>query len=273
MRHLANFIRRSALGASLACAAALIGCAQPAHAVGSTLDVAIVDRDSGQALEVYHARGRHYVAGRPGARYAIRVTNHSADRVMAVMSVDGVNIITGQTASWNQAGYVFEPGQSSELAGWRKSSYEIAAFEFTALPDSYAAQTGRPLDVGVIGVAVFRERVVAPPPYSWRERGGVMPAPSNAPAAKAESALGALAQRNADAAQDRLGTGHGARESSYAARTSFERSTTSPIEIVAIQYDRFENLVSAGIVQRAETAAPRAFPGSPWGFVPDPPRW
>ena len=34
---------------------------------------------------------------------------------------------------------------------------EVAAFYFTQLPDSYAARTDRPDNVGVIGVAVFRE--------------------------------------------------------------------------------------------------------------------
>ena len=87
----------------LVCASLLMACAHSAHAVGSLVDVAIVDRDTGQTLDVYHARGRHYVAGRPGARYAIRVTNRSGERVMAVMSVDGVNIITGQTAKIGRA--------------------------------------------------------------------------------------------------------------------------------------------------------------------------
>src|SRR3989442_1050181 len=73
----------------LVCASLLMACAHSAHAVGSLVDVAIVDRDTGQTLDVYHARGRHYVAGRPGARYAIRVTNRSGERVMAVMSRAG----------------------------------------------------------------------------------------------------------------------------------------------------------------------------------------
>ena len=35
-------------------------------------------------LAVYPWRGQHYVAGRPGTRYAIRVTNRSGERVLAV---------------------------------------------------------------------------------------------------------------------------------------------------------------------------------------------
>ena len=45
-----------------------------------------------------------------------------------------------------------------EITGWRKSLERTAAFYFTDLGDSYAARTGRPQNVGVIGVAVFQER-------------------------------------------------------------------------------------------------------------------
>src|SRR5208337_3068580 len=77
-----------------------------------------------------------------------------------VMSVDGVNVITGDTASPRQAGYVLAPLESADIGGWRKSLSRTAAFYFTALPDSYAARTGRPDNVGVIGVALYRERVL-----------------------------------------------------------------------------------------------------------------
>ena len=37
------------------------------------------------------------------------MTNRTGARVLTVLSVDGVNAITGQTASPNQSGYVLEP--------------------------------------------------------------------------------------------------------------------------------------------------------------------
>src|SRR3954451_13478599 len=77
---------------------------------------------------------------------------------MTVLSVDGVNAITGESADTYQSGYVLEGYQSTEVDGWRKNMQEVAQFNFTALSDSYAAKTGRPNNVGVIGVAVFREK-------------------------------------------------------------------------------------------------------------------
>jgi hypothetical protein len=274
----------------LVAAAACLG-ARHACAVGSMVDVEVIERDTGHRLQVFPFKGTQYVAGRPGTRYAIRVSNRSGGRVLAVMSVDGVNIVSGQTASWNQSGYVLEPWQSHEITGWRKSQQEVAAFEFTALPDSYAARTGRPGDVGVIGVAVFAERPLAPPPLplpepevSLSERrdrqesaagaSAEKAAPSAAPAPTTQDSALSAARRSEVDATRKLGTGHGARETSYSGRTTFIRSSSQPLELVSIQYDRYENLVSAGVIRGSRPSHPSPFPRSgAHGFVPDPPNW
>ena len=46
-----------------------------ALAVGNLADVSVTDRDTGETLSVYRHRGDYWVAGRPGARYAIRIRN------------------------------------------------------------------------------------------------------------------------------------------------------------------------------------------------------
>ena len=143
---------------ALALTLTLGAAASTVHAIGSAADINVVDRNTGQMLPVYTHQGRYYVAGRPGARYAVRVHNQAGGRVMTVISVDGINVVSGDSASWEQNGYVLAPWQRHDVAGWRKSQSQVAAFEFTALPNSYAARTGRPDHVGVIGVAVFRER-------------------------------------------------------------------------------------------------------------------
>ena len=265
--------------------AALAACSGPSLAVGRSVGVDVIDRDTGQVLEVYTHRGRQYIAGRPGARYAIRITNRSDSRLLAVTSVDGVNIVSGQTAAWSQTGYVFEPWQSYELTGWRKSDSQIAAFEFTSLPSSYAARTGRPHDVGVIGVAVFRERprpVVPMRPWGLDDRKDNAADASASRSAQAQPPAAPSVQGSAEKAQserqepsrDRLGTGHGGREESWVSRTQFERASSTPDEIVSLQYDRYENLVAAGVIPGERYGSgPRAFPRSPdtTGYVPDPP--
>ena len=287
---------------TLGLAACALAAAPPAHALGHLLDLQIIDRDSGERLPVYRHRGEWWVAGRPGARYAIELRNASAGRLLGVTAVDGVNIVSGESAAWPQTGYVLAPGQTAQIAGWRKSDAEIAAFRFTALADSYAARTGRPHDVGVIGVAVFRERAAAPrqplaPPLDGPaagERGtpagAAAPAAQEATAAAGPSTAEAAAQpapadaqaragadrsaRGRAAAPPGLGTGHGEREHAPVGHTRFERRAAQPDELITLRYDSRENLIAAGIIaaeQAPPWPRPRPFPASPARYVPDPP--
>ena len=147
----------------LAAAIGVIGLAGAAAvwADPDPVNLSVVDRETGQALRTWRHRGRLFVAGEPGARYGLRLTNHTNGRVLLVLSVDGVNILTGETAAYDQRGYVLDPYDAYDVNGWRKSTTEVAAFAFAPLPQSYAARTGRPSDVGVIGMAVFKERAPA----------------------------------------------------------------------------------------------------------------
>jgi len=246
--------------AALSCTAA--ASAQP------LVRMEIVDRDSGRWLEQHPQRRDTWVAGMPGHRYAVRLTNTSGERVLVVLSVDGVNAVTGQTADPSQAGYVLAPWQSTEIGGWRKSHHEVAQFVFTALPDSYAARTGRPDNVGTIGIAAFRERGGWTPPSlpSPPIARGTAPAKSRsaAPASEAADALSTVPQR--------IGTGHGQREWSPAGQTTFQRASR-PDQVTQLRYDSPRALAARGILPRdmpwSQRGRPQAFPG---GFVADPPR-
>lgn len=262
----------------------------PAQAIGRLADVHLIDRDSGETLPIHWHQGEHWVAGRPGARYAVSVRNAQPGRLMGVVSVDGVNVVSGQTAAWHQTGYVLSPWQQYDITGWRKSDSEVAAFHFTALPASYAARTGRPAHVGVIGVALFREKVEAPamvplpePVYpSWRERRELNetargPVESSQRERSAPSPAGAdstaEARRQATVpATPKLGTGHGERELDRVGHTTFERRSSRPDEVIRIRYDSRENLVAMGILPPdAAPHRPHPFPGSrPPRYVPDP---
>lgn len=221
----------------------------------------LIDRETARSLPVYPYGARHYVPGTPGHRYAVRLTNLSGAPVLAVLSVDGVNAVTGEDADPMQSGYVLAPVQVAEIAGWRKSLSEVAQFVFTDLADSYAARTGRPDNVGVVGIAVFDERR-APPEIgalSKAEPRGDGPA---APAA--ESAL-----RDEDRIRQRLGTGYGQREWAPTRYTAFERASQVPVQVSERHYDDRARLVALGVIPgpRPLAQAPRAFPG---GFVADP---
>jgi hypothetical protein len=264
---------------ALAAAAALLNAFAAAAHAQTVGQVEIVDRTTGQVLPVYTHQGRLYVAGTPGEKYAVRLSNRSGARTLNVVSVDGINAVTGETAAPDQNGYVLHAGQSFEVNGWRKSTSEVAAFYFARLPDSYAARTDRPDNVGVIGVAVFRE---------WRPREVVRPAPSVAPqareraagadAAAAESAGRAAADAAGPAASpppeaarrnEKIGTGHGERERSEVVYTQFRRAGSVADETIVIHYDTHANLVALGVIPREpRVVTPNPFPGRQ--FVPDP---
>lgn len=245
---------------------------------GRLVELSVVDRTESRRLPVYRHGAGAYVAGQPGHEYRLTVRNRTAAAVLAVVSVDGVNVITGATADPAQSGYVIAPYGKVEIQGWRKSLAQTAAFYFTDLADSYAARTGRPDHVGVVGVAVFRKKHVPPPVPIAREAfpgsasGNAAPGKRSAPAeadAPAPSGLDDSLGRQEAESRSRLGTGHGRREHSQARYVSFERATDRPAEVVQLRYDSRSNLVARGVIRDPASCAPpcpRPFPG----FAPDP---
>lgn len=247
----------------------LIATAAPALAcAGSLADLEVYDRTAGRTLPIYEHQGRLYVAGEPRHQYELRIRNSSAGRLLAVTSVDGVNVITGQTAAREQSGYVLGGWDSLRVEGWRKGLDEVATFYFTRLADSYAARTGRPNDVGVIGVALFRE-YQPPCCRPWLEDRTQAP-PAAVPEASAKAAEADVGAR--ERSEPKLGTGHGHREASPAQYVDFRRASSAPDETIVIYYDSRRNLVAQGVLpqpQRPWMADRRPDP-FPNGFVPDP---
>lgn len=274
----------------IAVAATLAACtlSPPALAVGTIADIVIHDRAQNRTLPVYVHEGRHYVVGNPGNEYEIRMRNRQRGDILAVVSVDGIDAMTGDTANWDQGGYVLGAHQGFGVKGWRKSLDRVAAFYFTALPDSYAARSGRPGNVGVIGVAVFRKKPepvaqYSLPQYSPPQARGAAETDAPAPATAAERSTAGLARDDLAGAgasagsraeapapvqkSARLGTGHGRSEVSQVTYTGFERATNAPAEIITIYYDSYRNLLAQGVIRATMIARPDPFPGR---FVPDP---
>lgn len=247
-------------------------------AAGQTAEVEVYDLSANRSLPIYHHQAGMYVIGEPQHRYELRIRNASGQRILAVTSVDGVNVVTGKTAAEHQSGYVIDAWETAVIEGWRKSLDDVATFYFTALEDSYAARTGRPNHVGVIGVAVFREKnheqvcCLQPREQLSKQEDRSVSAPT-------ASAGEAKAQRSDQAhpyemesrrARSPLGTGHGYREHSPAQQVEFQRASTQPDETIVIYYDSYRNLLSKGIVPHEKHHAREQSNPFPHGFVPDP---
>jgi len=233
-----------------------------------------IESGYGGALPTYQHGGSMFVAGQMGERYNIRVRNNSGERVEAVVTVDGRDVVSGQLGNYKtQRGYVLEPYGSVLIEGFRQSLDQVAAFRFTDVGNSYSSRWGTPQHVGVIGVAVFKEhqprKPRRPPPapiatrpyyepyYGDYDAAGrsaeASPAPADAPAAKSAAAPHGGAMRDESAAEysrsPRLGTQYGETTYSSVREVTFERRhKRRPDVMMTIYYDSAENLRARGVI-------------------------
>ena len=128
--------------------------------VRAPYDVQVI-REGGETAPTYALKDRFYVQGNAGERYTIRVTNPTPNRVEAVITVDGLDVIDGEAGDLRKRGYVVPPYGETRIEGFRTSQSDVATFRFSTVDDSYAGKKGKARNVGVIAVAIFEE---TPPP-------------------------------------------------------------------------------------------------------------
>lgn len=207
---------------------------------------------------IFQHRQRWYVGGEHDQPYQLLLRNNGPGRVLVVISVDGVNVLSGEPAATDQPGYILPAHGSVRVAGWRKSLNSVAQFVFTTPDDSYAERTGQGGNTGVLGFAVFEEA----PPMEHRRRDWD-PVPPHAPSA-------AGAERRSD-----MGTGHGEEVTSTVREARFQRRSSQPSETLQLHYASLWQLERRGIAERHHapehpSLGPNPFPGER-RFVPDPP--
>jgi len=283
--------------------------AQPAHAAplrkyGGPYSVEILAEGQRSVPTFYH-RGEHFILGRKSERYTLRIHNRTARRIEAVVSVDGRDVLDGKRASYQKRGYIVPAWSYIDVDGWRLSNQQVAAFRFSSVSESYAAKTGDAFNVGVIGVAVFPEKVyepviVSPPVYpdeeAYRtddvgepsiyggasaEGKGESAKPRSrgqaSPAKKSQAAMG-----QGSSSRPGLGTEFGEVRHSHVTGTSFERASLSPSTTLGLRYNDRRGLVAGGIDvdgyyrQRAE--AQRRLQATPFAeeqrtYATPPPGW
>lgn len=255
------------------------------------VEVALLVEESGALTPTpeYVHRETTYVEGRSGQRYALRVRNLTGARVEVVPTVDGLDVQSGKDASFDARGLVIRAHESFDFTGFRISDTEVATFRFGSIEQSYAAQIGKPRNVGVIGLAVFEELAPPPPPppppftppppaFGGPQGGGLPPPapgfgpPAPAPAGPLRAPVPGAAP--APAAPKGLGTSFGERRESRITSTQFTRATPKPAAVLVIRYEQRDGLRALGIdvdgLHQRETASP--FPAET-GFAKPPPGW
>jgi len=247
--------------AAASCAAAPLPGSAPLRdrVAGYELTVLI----DGVPARTYEHGGETYVMGQLGARYTLRVANHSARRVEAVVSVDGRDAINGRPGDFrSNRGYMIPAWGSVDIDGWRISQSEAAAFRFSSVPNSYAARIGSAREVGVIGVAMFPERylppVVYPPrpyavPRAEREsydgdQPAAAPPPAGAGSAAPAPSAKAEASRSASRGRSGLGTEYGEAVSSPITEVEFVRASAArPAALLGLRYNDRDGLLAMGV--------------------------
>ncbi len=185
---------------------------------------------------------KSFLEAKKGEPYGIVIRNNTPERIGAVIAVDGRNIISGNRSDLkrNETMYIVNPHEDARYDGWRTSDSEVHRFYFTEPADSYSVRTFADSSaMGVIAVAVFREKD-RPHPVLEQTRKEAAPA--------APSSAGAERSREKALADESAGTGFGDAQYSPVIRVEFEPER-NPIQKMLVKYEWRETLCRKGIIQ------------------------
>lgn len=116
---------------------------------------------NGRPVKKHYKDGKVFVESRKGTKYTIKVKNNGFYRGLAIVSVDGLDVVSGKEASSADSGYIIEPLSTLEVSGYRLNENEVASFVFSEKGKSYTKQiTGSSQNAGVIGVRIYSEKFI-----------------------------------------------------------------------------------------------------------------
>lgn len=228
----------------------------------------------GKKVKEYTHKGDSYIWARKGTEYSILIWNNSPNRVEAVVSVDGIDVINGKTADLSYSGYVVDANSSIEIPGYLLNGESAAKFTFGTAPETYAALTDRPENIGVIGVAFYEEKQLIPYTFIYNDpwpkqpyyvsSGGTYAQPGLLRNASVGGTYSSVAPQVIDCnycCSEPVGTIFGDRTEFKTEYTTFERQGGP--KILNIYYKTKEELKKMGIrLGRAplKVAKPQSFP-------------
>jgi hypothetical protein len=224
----------------------------PGSLVGVSVEV------EGRMTPLYPAPDgyRWYLEARPERRYAVVLTNRTRERLGVVLTVDGLNAISGQVDAGRGRMYVLGPWEETTVLGWRSSLAEVRQFTFVDERASYAARSGKANGrMGWIEVTAFREQraLAGPPCRGWPPRCGEGPIDRRM---RPEARGSEPDEERAEAAREEE------------RRTADAPAASSPsAEGAAKARDDKGESRSADLYRPAPTPAPGtgSFPGTGWG--------
>ena len=230
---------------------------------GRLVDVRVLV--NGRVSPLYTAPGRYdrsYFQAFRGQNYSLLLHNNSDRRIGVLISVDGLNVVSGERSglSRNEAMYVLDPYEETTINGWRTSLDEVRRFVFVNEERSYAERTGQANgDMGWVRVLAFREQRSPwdnirkyrddSRPYggSPNEGPGLDQAPrTQAAPPQIENMAPEQSKSYADREESNPGTGWGDRKYDHVRRTNF-RPEVSPVDQITLRYEYARGLAQLGI--------------------------
>lgn len=226
----------------------------PSARVSVTVEV------DGEPAPLYRAPDdarRYYLEARQGLAYAITLLNRTGERLGVVLTVDGLNVISGAREAGLGRMYVLDPYQQTTVRGWRTSLQEVRTFTFVDEQVSYATRSGQANSkMGWIELAVHRERrplsvrqteeAAAGENRARAEDEQEAPEPLERPkAGRGERAPAAAPY--AGASRSYPGTGWGERTDDQARLVSFEPEAWAA-ERTTLRYEYRPALVALGVL-------------------------
>lgn len=242
----------------------------------------LVYEKSGNSLKpikIYmDSAGRKWIESRPGTKFVIEIKNNDYNTYLAVVSVDGLNVLDASKAELKpHNGYVLYAKNSMKINGWRTSLSDVREFVFTAdKTESYTHKLGADeSNTGVIGLAFFKEKpnvwcgysstaTTWPPINPWTSTtirsmsysdssSAVFNCSASIPSHSNSAPLTTMSTAQGDSVQDKV----------VEVEKEFEEIASF---VDTIYYDSKENLVSRGIIREEVEKLPQPFANT--GFCP-----
>ncbi|MBP7053444.1 MAG: hypothetical protein KBE65_20740 [Phycisphaerae bacterium] len=206
--------------------------------------------------------GITWIQGVREQEFALHVQNATNNRVLAVVSVDGLSVMDGKPANYSSGGYILSGGSHILIPGWRLDNNSVARFEFGVSAEGYATLMNQsPRNIGVIACAFFAEA----PTVTDIDSGDMLA--SRRIDSPASREMGSLASRVTDllASHDSSGTSKSSTRPGVETTTdniavkfgekathkvvvgSFERASDKPEALLSVRYDTVDGLRARGI--------------------------
>lgn len=179
--------------------------------------------------------GITWIQGVREQEFALYVQNATNNRVLAVVSVDGLSVMDGKPANYNSGGYILSEGSHILIPGWRLDNNSVARFEFGVSAEGYATLMNQsPRNIGVIACAFFAEAPTVT---------GIDHAMLSDSSGTSKSST----RPGVETTTDNIAVKFGEKAAHQVVVGSFERASDKPEALLSVRYDTVDGLRARGI--------------------------